>query len=77
VRLLHAVAFSKKLPWFEPIKVFTLKTQLHEVNARWLTELGATLRNNFFVRIVLDVEFLPTKQKEDHKGVPSPLCNKP
>jgi len=34
VRLLHAVAFSKKLPWFEQIKVITLKTQLHAVNAR-------------------------------------------
>jgi len=26
VRLLHAVAFSKKLPWFEPTNVITLKT---------------------------------------------------
>jgi len=26
--------FQKKLPWFEPIKVITLKTQLHAVNAR-------------------------------------------
>jgi len=33
VRLLHAVAFSKKSPWFESIKVITLKTQLHAVNA--------------------------------------------
>jgi len=30
---LRAVAFSKKLPWFEPTKVITLKTQLHAVNA--------------------------------------------
>jgi len=27
VRLLHAIAFSKKLRWFEPTKVITLKTQ--------------------------------------------------
>ena len=26
-------AFSKKLPWFEPTKVITLKTQQHAVNA--------------------------------------------
>jgi len=32
--LLHVIAFSKKLPWFEPIKVITLKTQLHAVNVR-------------------------------------------
>ncbi len=35
MRLLHAVAFSKKLSWFEPTNVITLKTQLHAVNARW------------------------------------------
>jgi len=34
VRLLRAVAFSKKLPWFEPTNVISLKTQLHAVNAR-------------------------------------------
>ena len=27
-------AFSKKLPWFEPTKVITLKTQQHAVNPR-------------------------------------------
>jgi len=32
VRLLHAVAFSKKLRWFEPTKVNTLKTQTYAVN---------------------------------------------
>jgi len=35
IRLLHAVAFSKKLPCFEPTNVINLKTQLHTVNARW------------------------------------------
>ena len=33
VRLLHAFSFSKKLPWFKPAKVISLKTQLHAVNA--------------------------------------------
>jgi hypothetical protein len=33
VRLLHAVAFSKQLPWFEPTNVGSLKTQPHAVNA--------------------------------------------
>jgi len=35
VRLLHAVVFSNKLPWFEPTKLITLKTQTHAANARW------------------------------------------
>jgi hypothetical protein len=34
MRLLHAVAFSKKLHWLAQTKVISLKTQLHEVNAR-------------------------------------------
>jgi len=33
-RLLHDVAFSKKLLWFEKTKVITLKMQLDAVNAR-------------------------------------------
>jgi len=33
VRLLHVIAFSKYLPWFEPTKVSTLKTQSHALNA--------------------------------------------
>jgi len=33
VRFLHAIAFSKKLPWFEPTNVISLKMQLHAVNA--------------------------------------------
>jgi len=33
VRLLHAVAFSKKLPWFELTYVISLKMQSHAVNA--------------------------------------------
>ncbi len=33
MRLLHAVAFSKKLPWFESTNVISLKTQPHAVNA--------------------------------------------
>ncbi len=33
MRLLHAVAFSKKLPWFEPTNVISLKTQPRAVNA--------------------------------------------
>ena len=31
--LLHVVAFSKKLRWFDQTKVTTLKMQLHAVNA--------------------------------------------
>jgi len=31
VRLLHAVAFSKKLRWFETTKVITLKMPMHAV----------------------------------------------
>ena len=34
LRLLYAIAFSKKLCWFEPIDVITLKIQQHAVNAR-------------------------------------------
>jgi len=33
MRLLHVVAFSKKLRWLAQTKVTTLKTQLHAVNA--------------------------------------------
>jgi len=33
MRLLHVVAFSKKLRWLDQTKVITLKTQLHAVNA--------------------------------------------
>ncbi len=35
MRLLHVVAFSKKLRWLAQIKGFTLKTQLDAVKARW------------------------------------------
>ena len=34
LRLLHAIAFSRKLRWFEPTKVISLKMQQHAVNAR-------------------------------------------
>jgi hypothetical protein len=34
MRLLHAVAFSKKLPWLAQTKVITSKTKTHAVNAR-------------------------------------------
>ena len=34
VRLLHAVAFSKKLLWLDQINVITLKTQTYAVNSR-------------------------------------------
>jgi len=34
MRLLHVVAFLKKLRWLAPIQVITLKTQLHAVSAR-------------------------------------------
>jgi len=33
MRLLNAVAFSKKLRWLAQAKVISLKTQLHAVNA--------------------------------------------
>jgi hypothetical protein len=33
MRLLHTVAFSKKLRWLTQTKVTTLKTQLYAVNA--------------------------------------------
>ena len=33
VRLLHALAFSKKLPWLAQTKVITLKTRMYAVNA--------------------------------------------
>ncbi len=35
MRLLHEVAFSKKLPWLAQTKVITSKTKAHAVNARW------------------------------------------
>jgi len=35
MRLLHVVAFSKKLRWLAQTKVITLKTQLHAVIACW------------------------------------------
>jgi hypothetical protein len=34
MRLLHVVAFSKKLRWLAQTKAITLKTQPHAVNAR-------------------------------------------
>jgi len=34
MRLLHAVAFSKKLRWLAQTKVISLKTQLHAATAR-------------------------------------------
>ncbi len=34
VHLLHAVAFSNQLHWFEPNNVIILKMKLHTVNAR-------------------------------------------
>ena len=34
MRLLHVVAFSKKLRWLAQTKVITLKTQLRAVDAR-------------------------------------------
>jgi len=33
MRLLHVVAFSKKLPWLAQTKVITLKMQQHAGNA--------------------------------------------
>jgi len=33
MRLLHVVAFSKKLRWLAQTKVIAMKTQLHAVNA--------------------------------------------
>jgi len=47
MRLLHAVAFSKKLPWFEPTKVISLKTQPHAVNARRNAALRAKEFDHF------------------------------
>jgi hypothetical protein len=35
MRLLHAIAFSKKLLWFGSTNVISLKTQPYAVNARW------------------------------------------
>jgi len=34
VRLLHAVAFSKQLRWFEPTNEISMTTQLRAVKAR-------------------------------------------
>jgi hypothetical protein len=34
MRLLHAVAFSMKLPWLAQTKVITSKKKTHAVNAR-------------------------------------------
>jgi len=42
VRLLHVVAFSKKLHWLAQTKVITLKTQLHAVNKRMRKTTVAT-----------------------------------
>jgi len=46
MRLLHVVAFSKKLSWLAQTKVITLKTRLHAVNARWkrLSQLSFKLQ---------------------------------
>ena len=44
VRILHAVAFSKKLLWVAQTNVITLKTQMHAIHARWkrVSQLGFT-----------------------------------
>jgi len=45
MRLLHEVAFSKKLRWLAQTKVITFKTQLHAVNAcsKRLSQLSFSL----------------------------------
>jgi len=68
MRLLHAVAFSKKLPWFEPTNVISLKTQQHAVNAcvkrssqrsfKWYNLVRC---NQKFVAKVLYNELIPTR----------------
>jgi len=51
MRLLHVVAFSKKLRWLDQTKVITLNTQLHAVNARWKRLSQLSLRLNFGAQI--------------------------
>jgi len=52
MRLLHAVAFSKKLRWLAQTKVITSKTQPHAVNSRWkrVSQRSLRKRNCFFVQ---------------------------
>jgi len=47
MRLLHVVAFSKKLRWLAQTKTITLKTQLHAINAHWkrLSQLSFSFYN--------------------------------
>jgi hypothetical protein len=45
MRLLHVVAFSKKLRWLAQTKVITLKTQLYAVNAFWSLKLQIKASN--------------------------------
>jgi len=47
-RLLHVVAFSKKLRWSAQTNVITLKTLLHAVNARWKRLSQPSFRNKFW-----------------------------
>jgi len=46
MHLLHAVAFSKLLPWFQPTNVITLKTQLNAENACVKRSSQRSLRSN-------------------------------
>jgi len=47
MRLLHVVAFSKKLRWLAQSKVITLKTQPHAVNACAKRSSQRSVRNVF------------------------------
>jgi len=43
----NLVAFSKKLPWFEPTNVISLKTQPHAVNACVKRSSQRSFKHNF------------------------------
>jgi len=51
--LLHAVAFSKKLPWFESTSVISLKTQPHAVNScvKRLSQRSFSEKNKFQLKL--------------------------
>ncbi len=53
MRLLHAVAFLKQLPWFEPTNVISLKMQPYAVNACVKRSSQRSLRTSFLSFVVI------------------------
>ena len=54
MRLLHAIAFSKKLLWLAQTNVISFKTQTHAVNASWkhVSQLGFNVVRTCILNVI-------------------------